>query len=109
MLDAIIGYYRALMLHVPFEQSLSEEPVWNTVFDVETWRDDDFSKPLSAYRYEEERQIQTRVDARRKEVLLERINTFGEHPNGLGRFTRTMFATDFRRYIDDGEQEVAAE
>jgi hypothetical protein len=28
-----------------------------------------------------------------------RVSTFGEHPAGLGKFTRTMFAQDLRRTV----------
>jgi hypothetical protein len=39
------------------------------------------------------------VDDERKAVIENRIRTFGEHPSGLGKFTRTMFARDFRRVV----------
>jgi hypothetical protein len=32
-------------------------------------------------------------------VILNRIETFGEHAAGLGKFTRTMFAKDLRRKL----------
>jgi len=39
------------------------------------------------------------LDEKRKAVIENRIRTFGEHPAGLGKFTRTMFARDFRRTV----------
>jgi len=93
----IIDYYRSVMLHVPFADSLEGEPVWHTVYDIEAWRNADYKAPLSEFRFNTLRSIPTKVDPRIKSVLLSRLETFGEHPSGLGRFTRTMFAKDFRR------------
>jgi hypothetical protein len=39
------------------------------------------------------------MDAERKAQLLVRVRTFGEHAQGLGKFTRTMFARDLRREL----------
>jgi hypothetical protein len=41
----------------------------------------------------------TTVEPERKELIESRIRTFGEHPAGLGKFTRTMFAKDLRRTL----------
>lgn len=99
MLATIIGYYRSVMLHVPFRQTLDMEPLWTTSYDVEAWRAADYKRPLSDFRHDGPRALATRVDPRVRSVLLSRIDSFGEHPSGLGRFTRTMFATDFRRQV----------
>lgn len=96
-LQNIIDYYRSIMLHVPFARTLDEEPVWQTVYDIEAWAEADFKDPLTSYKYDTPRAIPTKVDPRIKSVLTSRLETFGEHPSGLGRFTRTMFARDFRR------------
>jgi hypothetical protein len=32
-------------------------------------------------------------------VIANRLRTFGEHPSGLGKFTRTMFARELRRSL----------
>ena len=108
-LTNIIDYYRSVMLHVPFAKTLEDEPVWQTVYDIEAWAAEDFAKPLVDYKYDAPRAIPTRVDPRTKSVLTQRLNTFGEHPSGLGRFTRTMFARDFRRQIQDSRAAPAAE
>ncbi|NNF92787.1 MAG: radical SAM protein [Boseongicola sp.] len=97
MLASVINYYRSVMLHVPFRQSLEATPNWVTEHDVEAWRGDDYAKPLGEYRLGQRIEIPTDVNARIKATLKTRIDTFGEHPTGLGRFTRTMFANDFRR------------
>ena len=99
MLDAIFGYYEAVMLHVPFEQTLNHLPTWVTGYDVVGWREAGCPPDLGRFRLKRKRRLKAAVDPSVKETLLSRIRTFGEHPAGLGRFTRTMFATDFRRVI----------
>ena len=99
MLSSIIDYYQSVMLHVPFATTLDAEPVWDTIYDIEAWREAGFEKPLSEFRYGQPQKVATKVDANVKSVLLSRIDTFGEHVSGLGRFTRTMFAQDFRRQV----------
>lgn len=105
MLRSIIGYYRAVMLHVPFARSLEHAPDWETEYDVEAWRRDGYKAHLSEFRHQMPQRLATSVDPRVKSVLLTRIGTFGEHPQGLGRFTRTMFAQDFRRRVEDARVE----
>ena len=109
MLTAIIDYYRAVMLHVPFADNLEQAPTWTSLFDVEQWRASDYKGSLNDYRFATPRSFQTQVDPRVKATLLSRIETFGEHASGLGRFTRTMFATDFRRKLEQSSQVHAAE
>jgi radical SAM superfamily enzyme YgiQ (UPF0313 family) len=99
MRESIIGYYRAVMLKFPFAASLEEEPVWETDFDVEGWREGAYKVPLASLRLPETRSFPTRVDDSVRSKLLSRIATFGEHAAGLGRFTRTLFAEDFRRQV----------
>jgi radical SAM superfamily enzyme YgiQ (UPF0313 family) len=100
MLAAVIDYFRSVMLHVPFAATLDEEPIWDTGFDVQAWRESGFAAPLSDFRLTARQRLPTRIDPTVKSVLLSRIETFGEHAAGLGRFTRTMFAQDFRRKIE---------
>jgi hypothetical protein len=109
MLDTIINYYSAVMLHAPFSQSLEHEPVWSSSFDVEAWRNSGYEGSLRDYQFDTPREFQTQVDPRVKTTLLSRIDTFGEHASGLGRFTRTMFANDFRRNFVAAENQHAAE
>ncbi len=98
-LDALMAYLRGVMLHAPFAESLRSAPSWTSAYDIEQWSGESYSKPLSAYHVGMRRTFQTRVDEERKAVIENRIRTFGEHPSGLGKFTRTMFARDFRRVL----------
>ena len=78
---------------------MAAAPTWTTAFDVEEWLAEDCTRPLESYRYPSPVALATAVDAERKAVILDRIDTFGEHPSGLGKFTRTMFARDLRRSL----------
>jgi radical SAM superfamily enzyme YgiQ (UPF0313 family) len=98
-MEAVIAYLRSVMLYAPFSKSLSAAPVWSSAYDVEAWSGEKYSKPLSAYHFGELRTFQTVIEEKRKAVIENRIRTFGEHPAGLGKFTRTMFARDFRRTV----------
>ncbi len=98
-LDAVIGYLRSVMLYSPFTESLASMPVWTTAFDVERWREEGYGTDLEAYRLESAVTFRTTVSDERRTALERRIQTFGDHPAGLGKFTRTMFATDLRRSI----------
>ena len=98
--NSIIDYYQSVVLHVPFADAVRATPDWKTRYAVEGWRRDGFERPLSAYMYESTRHFTTRIDSNVRAVIESRIATFGEHPSGLGRFTRTMFAKDLRRRIE---------
>jgi hypothetical protein len=99
MIAAVVGYYRSIMLHTPFVQSVDDNPHWQTLYDIENWRRSDFKRPLSAFRFPQLKEYSTRVEKKTRSTILSRISTFGEHPQGLGRFTRTMFAQDLRRNV----------
>jgi radical SAM superfamily enzyme YgiQ (UPF0313 family) len=101
MLAAVVDYYRSIMLHVPFARSVEEAPEWRTQYDIAGWRKEGFEKPLTSYRLRARLAFPTSVDPSTRAMILSRIATFGEHPQGLGRFTRTLFAQDLRRKIDD--------
>lgn len=98
-IDTIFAYLRSVMLHVPFAETMDAAPVVRLTHDVDSWREDGFSSRLASYKLPEEELLATSMDARRKAVILNRIGTFGEHPAGLGKFTRTMFAQDLRRNV----------
>jgi radical SAM superfamily enzyme YgiQ (UPF0313 family) len=98
-LQTVMDYMRAVMLHVPFAQSMAREVSWRSTIDVEAWEADTFDKPANAYRLEEPRTFRAMMDEDRKSRLQTRVDTFGEHPSGLGKFTRTMFARDVRRSL----------
>jgi radical SAM superfamily enzyme YgiQ (UPF0313 family) len=98
-LKTVIDYLRVILLHVPFISNLDKSMVWTTNFDLETWRDERYTKDLEIYVQPEPLNYQTSVAPERKAVIANRITTFGEHPTGLGKFTRTMFAQDLRRTL----------
>jgi len=98
-LQSVAGYLHSVLLHVPFDQALEAMPVWTSRYDLETWHDDGAVRPLESYRLPEAVSFQTTMNPEKKAAILTRIRTFGEHPSGLGKFTRTMFARDLRREI----------
>jgi hypothetical protein len=99
LLRTVMEYLRTVLLHAPFAASLAATPHWNTSYDVEAWRREGYVKTLEAYRYPEPQTFATMVEPDRNDLLESRIATFGEHPAGLGKFTRTMFAQDLRRVL----------
>ncbi|MBS1788252.1 MAG: hypothetical protein JST85_11040 [Acidobacteria bacterium] len=44
-----------------------------------------------------------KVEADKCAFIESRVATFGEHPSGLGKFTRTMFAQDLRHAVIHAE------
>lgn len=98
-LASVIGYLRCVMLSSPFSKSLSEAPLWETDYDVEAWCEGGYANELEAYRFDVPRAFETTVVPERRVAIEQRIDTFGDHPAGLGKFTRTMFANDLRRSV----------
>lgn len=98
-LHTVMDYLRAVMLHAPFAASMAEEVHFTTSFDVEAWARDGYVKPLRKYRFSEPRTFETAVNPDVKKMLETKIRTFGEHPSGLGKFTRTLFARDLRHTL----------
>ena len=98
-LAAVMDYLRAVVLSSPFSESLADQPDWHTLYDVERWRDDGYERSLDEYRFEGEQLFMTEIEPERRALIESRIETFGDHPSGLGKFTRTMFARDLRRRI----------
>lgn len=106
MLRAVTDYLGAVLLHVPFAKTLLEEHEWTTTYNVEQWRDEQYRKPLDEYRFTRSRSFHTSVSSDTRAKITSRITTFGEHPAGLGKFTRTMFARDLRRSLVDRNQDL---
>jgi hypothetical protein len=94
-----MDYLRSVLLHAPFARTLQDTPTWTTSYDVVAWREDRYEQPLERYRLPDAKEVVTSIDPSRKAVIMSRIATFGEHPAGLGKFTRTMFAHDLRRTL----------
>lgn len=99
-LDSIIDYFQGVILHAPFAETLAATPRFQSAYDIEAWRDQGYVKPLARFRRRKPVEFLASVEPRVRDVIESRIKTFGEHPAGLGRFTRTMFARDFRRRIE---------
>jgi radical SAM superfamily enzyme YgiQ (UPF0313 family) len=98
-LHTVMSYLRCTLLHAPFIDSLAATPEWTTAYDLESWSRDGYTRRLEEYEFPNERRFATTVEADRRAALETRIRTFGEHPSGLGKFTRTMFARDLRRSV----------
>jgi hypothetical protein len=98
-IQAVMDYLRCVVLHVPFSQMLNSCPEWTTSFDVDAWRRDGYTKGLEAYRFSRPQTFSTQIRPDRKALIETKIATFGEHPSGLGKFTRTLFAQDLRRSV----------
>lgn len=98
-LASITDYYRTITLHSPFKEAFQKKPAWKTRYDVVKWREQKYDKPLSFFKLEHHTTYETIVEDRIRDTISSRLETFGEHPTGLGRFTRTMFANDFRRQL----------
>ena len=100
MSSGVIDYFRRVMLHAPFKASLDAAPEWSSNYDIEAWRENDFATPLHEFRQDAPIHSRAHVEDRVKSLIQSRLETFGEHPQGMGRFTRTMFAKDLRRKIE---------
>lgn len=98
-LHTVMDFMRAVMLHAPFADTMAKQVGWSTAFDVECWVLDGYAKPLREYRFSEPRTFEAAVNPDVKKMLETKIKTFGEHPSGLGKFTRTLFARDLRRTL----------
>jgi radical SAM superfamily enzyme YgiQ (UPF0313 family) len=98
-LATVMDYLRTVLLHVPFQTTLAAEPRWQTSYDVEKWVRDGYANKLDCYYYSQPKTFGTTVESKRQDLIKSRIETFGEHPTGLGKFTRTMFAQDLRRTL----------
>jgi len=98
-LEAVRRYLQCVLLHVPFADSLTEDPVWSATHNVEAWRHEKYARDLLEYAFPSTRDFATAVDPAKRALIENRVATYGEHPAGLGKFTRTMFAQDLRRKI----------
>ena len=95
-LEDVILYLRNILLYSPFAQSLPEKVEWESVYDVDSWVRDGYIRPLLQYEMAG-RRLHALVEPDRKTLIGSKIETFGDHPSGLGKFTRTLFARDLRR------------
>ena len=98
-LAAVSDYLSAVLLYTPFAESTQATPSFKAAFDVEEWRESGYALPLESHRFAAPMTIRTRVDDEKRALIMSRVATFGEHPSGLGKFTRTMFSRDLRRSV----------
>lgn len=97
-LDDVTEFLRKVLLHSPFIQTVAEEVEWETVYDIQAWAEEKYINPLHNYTAKV-KTLHARVEPEKRELIETKVNTFGDHPSGLGKFTRTMFARDLRRTI----------
>ena len=57
--------------------------------------------PGNHYKYDEEQAFTASVGPEVRSPIETKVETFGEHPAGLGKFTRTLFARDLRRGLTE--------
>jgi radical SAM superfamily enzyme YgiQ (UPF0313 family) len=98
-LAAIMDYMSHVMLHAPFAETMSAGVRFALAYDVEAWARDKYERRLADYRFNQPVYFDGLTSAERKALIAVKIETFGEHPSGLGKFTRTMFARDLRRTL----------
>jgi len=98
-LQDIFGFLRAVLVHVPFVNTADLRTEGSLSFDVSAWSDQGYAKPLDNYRFLAPQRFEAAMDPGKSSVLRQRVATFGEHPSGLGKFTRTLFARDLRREL----------
>jgi radical SAM superfamily enzyme YgiQ (UPF0313 family) len=101
-LAAVMDHLQAVLLCAPFQQELAAAPRWQAAFDVDAWYRAGCVAPLSSYRCVPPLLLMAEVLPEKRALLVERLRTFGEHPAGLGKFTRTLFARDLRRTLRPG-------
>jgi len=103
-LRTVVDYLRAVALHAPFGETMAGRGEWASDWDVESWSQEGYTRPLAAYAFGERRAFTAAVQPRVRSLIETKVETFGEHPAGLGKFTRTMFARDLRRSLTDASR-----
>ncbi len=98
-LSAVIDYVRNLALHVPFAQTALERKSWQSHYDVEAWAEAGYSRQLADFAFAAPREFAAEASEANRALILAKVEAFGEHASGLGKFTRTMFARDLRRAL----------
>jgi radical SAM superfamily enzyme YgiQ (UPF0313 family) len=98
-LQAVMEYLQVVLLHTPFVEEMSKTLAWSTLYNIEDWCREGFTRTLEEYHFPQMTTFTTTVDPDSKAKVATRVATFGEHPAGLGKFTRTLFAQDLRRKV----------
>jgi hypothetical protein len=100
VLATLMAYMRAVALAVPFAENCAKSVPFESEYDIEGWAKDGYLRDLVEHRYPAPQRFVARTEASRRALILAKIETFGEHPAGLGKFTRTMVARDLRRSLE---------
>lgn len=98
-LRSVMEMMHAVVLHVPFDDEVRRETTWTSAYDVASWAAASDDRPLSAFRADAPVRWVARTEPDKAALIRTKVKTFGEHPHGLGKFTRTMFARDLRRSL----------
>lgn len=98
-LGAVIDHVRNLALHVPFAQTAAQRTQWTSLYDVEAWASAGYTRPLAEFAFGSPRELVAETSDATRALILAKVEAFGEHASGLGKFTRTMFARDLRRAL----------
>jgi radical SAM superfamily enzyme YgiQ (UPF0313 family) len=97
-LEAVMSYLAAVALHVPFAETMGDDVEWTSQYDVAAWTAS-HGQPIAAFRFDAPRTMTAAVPPDVRALIETKVTTFGEHPSGLGKFTRSMFARDLRRSV----------
>ena len=98
-IEALLRYYRTICIGTPLAQSLNYEPLLKNTHDICAWREDKYKEPLETYELPADTTYSTKVDPDFRDLVLKRVNVFGETPPGLSRLVRSWHANSFRRKV----------
>jgi hypothetical protein len=98
-LAAVIGYLDIVLLRSPLRDTMRRTDTFTSTYDIEAWRTDRDGRPLSSFRVSRPITWAVEMDPAIRAILEHRLDTFGEHPATMGKFTRTVFAGDLRRTL----------
>jgi radical SAM superfamily enzyme YgiQ (UPF0313 family) len=98
-IDAVFAHLRAVQLYAPFGENLGRREDVAAAYDVDAWLAATPRRALREFAYEAPRRFVAAVASEKRTSIETRLRTFGENPQGMGKFTRTMFARDFRRTL----------
>ncbi len=99
-LRTVFEFLHQVILHTPFKETMEREVAFETPWDIQRWASEGYRAPLSDYRFDASRRYRGFVKPETKRLIASKVDTFGEHPAGLGKFTRTLFARDLRRTFE---------
>jgi hypothetical protein len=99
-IDAVMQYMGAVLLSTPFGETTLLEPEISLGYDVGSWFEAVEGKSLKEHPLDGTRRFKATTNMETRRLILGKVETFGEHAAGLGKFTRTMFARDLRRQLE---------